>query len=135
MSRSRHSSWFKPVVAVVIASVLTLGAWAALSANVFFGTQLRLSDALFPGVPADDRIAIVEIDDESIATKARWPWPRSLHADLVDRISEAGAELIGYDVTFGSPSEPAEDEAFRAAIAGAGNVVLAESATFEGHPG
>jgi adenylate cyclase len=135
MSRSRRRSWFKPTVAFAIASALTLGAWAGLSADVFFATQLRLSDALFPGVPADDRIVVVAIDDESIATKGRWPWPRSLHADLVDRISEAGAALIGYDVTFGSPSEPGEDEAFRVAVADAGTVVLAESATFEGHPG
>lgn len=133
MSRSRGRSWFKPVVGLAIASAITVAAWAGLSANVFFATQLRFADALFPGTAADDRIVIVAIDDESIATTARWPWPRSLHAELVDDLVADGASLIGFDVTFGSPSEdPAEDRALATAIRDAGSVVLAESAVFEG---
>ena len=133
MSRSRSRSWFKPVVALTIASAITVAAWSSLSANVFFGTQLRFADALFPGTAADQRIAIVQIDDESIAKTAQWPWPRSLHAELVDDLAADGAALIGYDVTFGSPSEdPAQDRALATAIRDAGSVVLAETATFEG---
>ena len=138
MSRARRSPWFKPVVALAIAIGVTIAAWAGLSANVFFATQLRLSDALFPGADANGRIVIVEIDDESIAREGRWPWPRDLHADLVDRLVADGASLIGYDVTFGSPSSgadgAAQDAAFANAIRHAGSVVLAESATFKGTP-
>jgi CHASE2 domain-containing sensor protein len=138
MSRARRSPWFKPVVAVAIAIGITLAAWAGLSANVFFATQLRLSDALFPGAEADPRIVVVEIDDRSIARVGQWPWDRDVHAELVDRLSADGARLIGYDVTFGSTSSgsgsPAEDEAFANAIREAGSVVLAETATFEGTP-
>src|SRR5688500_10129190 len=34
-------------------------------------------------VPADD-IAIIAIDDPSVANLGRWPWPRDLHAELID---------------------------------------------------
>lgn len=126
MTRSRSRAWFKPVVAFAIAVAITTGAWVGLSADVFFATQLRFSDALFPGAVADDRIVIVEIDEESIArSEERWPWPRSLDAELIDELTANGASLIGYDVTFAARSDDrAQDEALAAAIRDAGRVVL-----------
>ncbi len=41
-----------------------------------------------------DRIAIVAIDDSSIANLGRWPWPRSRQAELIDRLREGGAKVI-----------------------------------------
>src|SRR5262245_8652394 len=117
MSRARRSPWFKPVVAIAITVGITAAAWAGLSANVFFATQLRLSDALFPGTEADGRIVIVAIDDESVAKVGQWPWERDVHAELIDRLMADGASLIGYDVTFGSPSSGAGGEAQDEALA------------------
>jgi CHASE2 domain-containing sensor protein len=136
MRQGRHSAWFKPLVSLVIAGTITLASAAGLAADVFFGTQLRLSDALFPGVQADDRIVVVAIDYESVARVGRWPWSRAEHAKLVDAMAADGATLIGYDVTFGSPSEddPAGDQALSTSIEAAGSVVLSETATFEGTP-
>jgi len=136
MRFGRRSRWFKPVVAFAIATTVTLASWVGLSANVFFGTQLRFADALFPGTAADSRIVIVAIDDQSINLIGRWPWSRSIHANLVDSLKADGASLIGYDVTFGSPSadDPSSDVAFADAMTAAGNVVLAESVTFPKAP-
>ncbi|NNG02079.1 MAG: adenylate/guanylate cyclase domain-containing protein [Desulfobacteraceae bacterium] len=53
-------------------------------------------------------------------------WPRSVHARLVDRLSNAGAAVIVYDVIFENPGPKGLDESFAAAIAGAGNVVIGE---------
>lgn len=50
-----------------------------------------------PISPADE-IAIVAVDDASIARIGRWPWPRSTVARLVDAISAAGPAVIGFDV-------------------------------------
>lgn len=50
-------------------------------------------------------IAIVEINDDSIRRMeplvGRWPWPRLVHAQLVDYLSSGGAKVIAYDVLFG----------------------------------
>lgn len=50
-----------------------------------------------------DKIAIIAIDDQSIANLGRWPWPRDLHADLVKKLSEGGAKIIGQTVFFLEP--------------------------------
>jgi len=50
-----------------------------------------------------DRVAVVAIDDESIARLGRWPWPRDLHARMIRTLSEAGADAVGYTVFFLEP--------------------------------
>ena len=51
-------------------------------------------------------------------------WPRTLHAELVERLAAAGAAVIGFDVLFDDPAEPAGDLRFGEALSQAGNVVL-----------
>ena len=52
-----------------------------------------------------NRIAIIEIDDASIETIGRWPWPRNLHAELIDRLAEANAKVIATTVLFSEPQQ------------------------------
>ena len=54
--------------------------------------------------PVSPDIVIVEIDNASVAALGRWPWPRSLHAEVVDRLAKAGAAAVVYDVLFTEPS-------------------------------
>jgi CHASE2 domain-containing sensor protein/tetratricopeptide (TPR) repeat protein len=57
-----------------------------------------------------DRIAVIAIDDASIANIGRWPWPRDVHAKMVDLLAAAKAKVIGYTVFF---SEPQIDPGYR----------------------
>jgi CHASE2 domain-containing sensor protein len=41
---------------------------------------------------------IVDIDEESLKALGQWPWPRTVIADLVDRLAGLGAAAIGFDV-------------------------------------
>jgi len=50
-----------------------------------------------------DRIAVIEIDDQSIANIGRWPWPRDVHADLIDKLAAAKAKTIVYTTFFFEP--------------------------------
>ena len=43
---------------------------------------------------------IVDIDEESLRSLGQWPWPRTVVADLVDRLTSLGAAAIGFDVIF-----------------------------------
>jgi signal transduction histidine kinase/CHASE2 domain-containing sensor protein len=83
--------------------------------------MLRTRGAIAP--PAE--IAIIAIDEPSIARLGRFPWPRSLTARLLDRISAAQPKAIALDVLYSEPTEPDDDEALADAIARAGNVVVA----------
>ena len=76
--------------------------------------------------PPDDRVVVVEIDQQSLETHGRWPWPRDLHATLIEKLAAARPKAIVYDVLFAEPSSRDEqaDAALVAAVENAGNVVL-----------
>ncbi|MGZ3159893.1 MAG: CHASE2 domain-containing protein, partial [Burkholderiaceae bacterium] len=50
-----------------------------------------------------DRIAIIAIDDQSIANIGRWPWPRDVHAKLIDQLASANAKVIAHTALFFEP--------------------------------
>ena len=72
-------------------------------------------------------LAVVGIDERSFSElEEQWPFPRTLHARMVDRLREAGARQIVYDVQFTEPSEDTdEDLALYDAVARVDRVILA----------
>ena len=56
--------------------------------------------AMRPAPPADTAVAIVAIDEKSLATHGRWPWSRATMARLVERLDALGARVIAFDVFF-----------------------------------
>src|SRR5687767_7837018 len=48
--------------------------------------------------PASDKIAVIAIDDTSLANIGRWPWPREVQAKLIDQLSAAKAKVVGYTI-------------------------------------
>ncbi len=46
------------------------------------------------------RIAVIAIDDVSIANLGRWPWPRELHAKMTDLLAGAGAKVVANTALF-----------------------------------
>ncbi|MDA0178752.1 CHASE2 domain-containing protein [Solirubrobacter phytolaccae] len=112
-----------------------LGALAALIALVAALTppleraELATVDMRFSvrGTQAVDGVAVVGIDERSFSElDERWPFPRTLHARMIDRLREAGVRQIVYDVQFTEPAEdPDEDLALYDAVARGGRVILA----------
>jgi adenylate cyclase len=110
--------------------------------------DLRMRRTIDPA-HAPPNIAIVDIDEDSLRDLepivGRWPWPRVLHARLIDYLARAPAKLVVYDVLFidrdrrlkfdlgGSDWSGAEsDKALVESTAKAGNVIYAADATFAG---
>jgi adenylate cyclase len=62
------------------------------------------------GNGGEERVAIVDIDEQSIARLGQWPWPRTELAVLTRRLGEAGAAAVVYDIVFSEPdrTSPAE---------------------------
>lgn len=83
-------------------------------------------DALvgFHAPPPSDRILLVTIDDPSIAAIGRWPWPRAVHARMLEQLEQARPAAIAYDVLFTEPGPPAGDARFAAAEKALGTVAL-----------
>ncbi len=103
--------------------------------------------AVATGAGASPRIAMVLIDDHSIRQLeplvGRWPWPRMVHAVLVNFLKRGPARLVAYDVLFsegdktttdigGTTWTGAEsDQALVDAVREAGNVILVAEASSE----
>ena len=110
-------------VAVVLA-VLSFLPFGQFLENQTLDLCYRLRPLASP--PPD--LLIVAIDEPSFQELDRpWPWPRRLHAELVRRLSAAGARLIMFDVIFAGATNPEDDQLFADAIREAGNVVLGEA--------
>jgi adenylate cyclase len=50
-------------------------------------------------------IMMALVDERSLDTEGRWPWPRAKLATLVDILSQDGARVIGFDIGFLEPDE------------------------------
>lgn len=94
-----RTDWFAGVAIVLAAMVLH-------ASTDFIGTLERrfydfasTSNARQPS----ERIAVIAIDDASIANIGRWPWPRDVHARLIDLLAAARAKTIVHTALFLEP--------------------------------
>lgn len=74
--------------------------------------------------PAPGDIVIVAIDDASLQRVGNWPWPRSVMASVLDRISQAHPRAVGLDVIYAESSDPSADKLLADAINRNARVVL-----------
>jgi response regulator RpfG family c-di-GMP phosphodiesterase len=120
---------------VVIGRLLVGAAAALIAAAAWLGGLLGpLEDASVDArfglrtTAAVTDVVVVGIDERSITELGVWPFRRRLHAQAVDRLRQAGARTIVYDVQFTEPSpQPEDDVALFEAIGRAGGATLATS--------
>lgn len=98
-------------VAIAIAVVLVLfhlalgeRAWSPMH-NLLFDAYQRLMPRQVLRYP----VVIVDIDDASLATLGRWPWPRTRLARLVEATHRSGALAIGFDMVMPEPDSLSPD--------------------------
>ena len=85
-------------------------------------TELRFK--LFP-TQATGKVVLVAIDAKSIQQTQKWPWPRSFHAELIKKLTKAGATDIAFDIDFSATTTKKEDNALRKALVEAkGSIIL-----------
>lgn len=58
---------------------------------------------LMPRPSAGAPLAVLDIDETSIAAIGQWPWSRGTLARMVDRLGELGAVTIAFDMVFPEP--------------------------------
>jgi adenylate cyclase len=92
--------------------------------------DLRFKDLRGPIQPSPD-IAIIAIDDKSIAELGRYPWSRDNYAHLIDKLSAAKAKAVIFDAFFPERESVVHDRQFAAATKRAGNVVLGVAFDFD----
>ena len=97
--------------------------WLALGGSVLLfavhpwlldRAEYALLDARFQlrgPIPVVHPIVVVGIDAASIDEVGRWPWRRSVLAELVDRLADAGVQAIGLDLVFSETETPPDASA------------------------
>ena len=134
MERSHHFDWIRRYGPILLLSgfVLTVGGFAK--------ERLSLLDLRFADWVQESRgprnapkgVVIVAIDDFSLQQAAnadlsqdpllqslnQWPWPRRVHQRVLNRLFEAGASTVGFDLLFETPSSHGadDDDAFAFAL-------------------
>lgn len=85
-------------------SAATLAAWFSLGA-VFTNQNEALYDMQLESwlYAPNNEVVIIAIDDGSMLELGQWPWPRNLHAKLLDRLTEAGVRGVALDLFFSEP--------------------------------
>jgi adenylate cyclase len=86
--------------------------------------DLRFRELRGPIQPSPN-IAIIAIDEKSIAELGRYPWNRDHYAQLLDKLAAAKVKAVLFDAFFPERETAAHDQQFAAATKRAGNVVLA----------
>jgi diguanylate cyclase (GGDEF)-like protein/PAS domain S-box-containing protein len=99
----------------------------ALSTGLHEPLRNALTASRFGWLPrqASGDVVLVAIDAPSLKQVGVWPWPRTMHAALVDRLDAVAVSDIVFDVDFSAASTPDADRAFAEALRRAsGSVVL-----------
>ena len=93
-------------------AILFLGCFILTSAlgalYVFFPQAFQIINhsatdfVLKTSAPQDSEtdVILVEIDEASLNAYGQWPWPRSLLADLLEKITAANPAAVGIDIIF-----------------------------------
>ena len=97
-TRFWSSDWFAGLLITIVVVIFSGAVPFQSLERAFYDWGVRSTDRS----PAE-KIAVIAIDDESINNLGRWPWPRDLHAELIDRLSQGGAKVIGQTVLFLEP--------------------------------
>jgi adenylate cyclase len=100
----------------LLAALIALRVW---DPGPLENLRLRSFDfyqSLKPRADSSRPVVIVDIDDSSLKTIGQWPWPRTIVADLVNKLHDLGALVVAFDIIFSEPdrmSPPIAADSFR----------------------
>lgn len=68
-------------------------------------------------IPVSDEFVFVGLDAQSLQKVGQWPWPRSVHAEILTRLDQLGAREVAVDIDFSLASNEEQDAALEKALA------------------
>jgi adenylate cyclase len=120
--------WLQPRLYHLFAPLVALALLAAFEQTKpaqsleYLTVSLRFQARAPFDPPADDRLFLVGIDQQSLDALGRWPWPRAVEGDFLKSIAGTPfiPDVIAFDVLFTEPSSPnpanPEDKNFADAV-------------------
>ena len=111
--------WIKkriPLFISICLIVLTIGLYNA-ELDFLQLMELKTYDLRFVyrgSLKPGNEIALIAIDEKSLDEIGRWPWPRSLIAELITKLTTSHAKVIGFDMVFAEPDQHSELKTIKA---------------------
>ncbi|MGH8178295.1 MAG: CHASE2 domain-containing serine/threonine-protein kinase [Steroidobacter sp.] len=102
-----------------LAAALVIAVGRLLSSTSYAPLELALYDRVLRSthVSPSQEIVVVAIDEASIARLGEWPWPRDVHAGLLDQLHSQGAGVVAFTAPFDTSQRTSESERVRGALA------------------
>lgn len=88
---------------LLLVSLVALRVWDPTPVEALRHRAFDVYQILQPRVTPLEAVTIVDIDEPSLRNLGQWPWPRTVMADMVARLKDLGAAVIGFDVLFPEP--------------------------------
>ena len=100
----KRFSWIALVAGFASTIIVTILAWFGVLDNAEFDSvDWRYRHARTIAEPLSDEIALVVIDNSSLDTIGRWPWPRIQFAAALDELARANARTVALDLLLSEP--------------------------------
>lgn len=118
-------------LAITVAVLALMWSAGRLHATAVALTKLEYTvcDTLLFGargpLPTPEDVVVVAIDPLSVQNLGQWPFPRSYHAELVNRLAEMGAKVVAFDIVMDVGRGDQDDRELVDACRNAGNVIMA----------
>ncbi|WP_018266433.1 CHASE2 domain-containing protein [Methylosinus sp. LW4] len=108
-SRRRRPAYFLATAAAAL-GVVALGRLQPPALddlrNFVFDSYQRLAPRPYdPGLP----VRVIAVDEDSLSVFGQWPWPRTRLAALLDKLVEAGAAAVAFDIVFAEADQTSLD--------------------------
>jgi transcriptional regulator with PAS, ATPase and Fis domain/CHASE2 domain-containing sensor protein len=123
----------KSFIKLGISGTLMTIMFSFLFPNIFQIGEWKTIDLRFQAqgnFQTDPRIVLVDGDDASSEIYGRWPWKRSVHAEMIKTLKEAGAKTIIYDVLFAYPGDLKEDNLLEKQTKDSENIIFPVAINF-----
>jgi len=121
----RYWYTYRTVVAVLIALVLSGSIFWLYTQQVACDTRtgsclvnisVHPEDRFVGESSPDKQVVIVGIDNQSVKALGQYPLPRDVYATALKNLEQAGAAVVGFDVSFPDPRDPGGDTKFAEAL-------------------
>ena len=124
-----NHSYLKPAIIFIMIAlgILLSSSVTGCSINYFFYDFFFSINRDSSSANAENNnVIIVAIDEASFKHLIhQWPWPRSWHANLIERLNNEGAKTIAFDIIFADPADNKSDAAFSRTLKKYDNIILA----------
>lgn len=144
---------------ILLIGFLALRIWDPIQLENLRLRNFDFYQVIKPREPTIKPVVIVDIDEPSLQALGQWPWPRTLIAELVAKLQQAGAAAIAFDVIMAEPdrmspaavadalpqidnatrekmrSLPSNDDVLAQVMESGGRVLLGQSAILTPTPG